>query len=114
MKFLIYFISLLFIGCNPYHEYDGNLIAKDYCRCIHLKNPTNKPNNYWYAKKVCDGLMTEKYFFFRCNEITIGLEQSNRFNDSLRRFGSIFQDAVRKNCCEFVGTCSDSTGSRKN
>lgn len=106
-KIILYFFTLIHIGwsCHSRNEYDASIVAKDYCACLRAKNPSNNPEDYFYAKKICDGRMMEKYYFFRCMEITVGLEQSRSFNDSLFHFGRDFDEAVKKNCCQFVGRC---------
>jgi hypothetical protein len=110
------FIILLFLlcGCSSYYEYDASIVAQDYCVCMRSKNPKNNPLDAQYAMKICDGLMLEKYYFFRCSKVTIGLTQSPSFNDSLTYFGRCLGAALDKKCCEFVGTCRDSSGNHIN
>jgi hypothetical protein len=107
MKQSFYLLYFVFFACSSYREFDANIVAKDYCNCMRSHNPQNTSSEYWYAKKVCDGLLTEKYYFFRFLEVDtgIGTEQSASFNDSLRHFHNRLDDALRADCCEFVLNC---------
>lgn len=108
MKKYIALIVLALIGCNSKNEYDASIIGKDYCECMQNKNA---PNDYWYAKKVCDGLLTEKYYFFRLIEVEIKVKEygqlSDSLLDSLRVFDKNFDDYLRKNCCKAVLNCRE-------
>jgi hypothetical protein len=109
MKKYLFITIITLFGCNTKKEYDASVVGKYYCECMANKNA---PNDYWYAKKVCDGLLTEKYFFFRLIEVDIKVKEygelSDSLLDSLRVFNRNFDTYLRENCCKTVLNCRES------
>jgi hypothetical protein len=95
-------------SCGSKHTYDADIVAQDYCHCMQRRNPTHDTIEYWYAKKICDGLMTEKYSFFRLMEVDRrfhAAQWSKGLIDSVASFEQSFESHLRVNCCERVQTC---------
>jgi hypothetical protein len=110
MKFYLYIIAFMSIGCQTTskYEYNASIVGADYCQCMSVRNPQKDSNVYWYAKKVCDGLMTKKYYFFRLMEVDSKLppfEASAALVDSLLAFQIGFEKTVKQTCCQTVRNC---------
>lgn len=71
----------------------------------------NSPNEYWYAKKVCDGILTKKYYFFRLMEVEIKVQEYGKLSDSLldsvKLFEKDFDLYLKENCCKIVDNCEN-------
>jgi hypothetical protein len=107
---LIIFSIFCLCSCSDKYVYNAEAIAKEYCSCM---KENNAPSQYWYAKKVCDGRLTEENHFFRLMEVEIKVQEygaiPNSLLDSVVLFQKNFDRYLKENCCKTVDNCEGGT-----
>jgi len=110
IKALIGLIIIFFCSCH-HDEFDARYAAKNYCECM-KKN--GAPEEYAYARKICDAELLKDNQYFRLFEIDMVDNKKyykipRSLRDSAQKFNLELLRETKKECCYQILYCDRDT-----